>query len=526
MIPCRPYQLAGVEQIRNEIRAGSKRVLFVLATGGGKTVVASHIVASAVARGKRVLFVAHRRELINQAYAKLVANGLAENDVGVIMSGDKRRRPGAPVQVASIDTLRTKAKPIADLVIIDEAHRSLAKSYRDLVEQYPAAVVLGLTATPYRADGKGLGEMYSALVVIATPRVLIAEGFLVEPRVYTVPSAKLPDLSSVKVSGGDYDETELAAAVDRVGLVGDIVEHWQRHAGGVRTVAFAVSVQHSQHIAEQFRAAGIAAEHLDGATTTADRDAILARLQSGETLVVSNCGVLCEGWDQPSVKCCILARPTKSTGLYLQQAGRILRPWQDTPATILDHAGCAIEHGLPQDDREYTLDAAKKRKKGAENEAPCRTCPACFMVLPVTAKVCPGCGFEFIAEARVLDEIDGQLVEVRPATIEEKREEWDRLCALALQRGYQRGWIFHRYKEKFGTKPPSEFPLPAIAAREYTEAEKATELAQLRALRVQKGYRVEWVAIRYRAKFGEEIPTAKAQPAAAATVEEVVEWAL
>jgi len=304
----RPYQADAVARSREALRAGRRCILLVAPTGSGKTVIAAHIIASAVARGRRVLFVAHRRELIDQAFGKLRDAGLA--DVGVIMAGDRRRNPVAPVQVASIDTLRRRAKPASDLVIIDEAHRALARSYAELREAYPLATHLGLTATPYRADGRGLGDAYEALVSVASPATLIADGYLVEPRVYTVPASDLPDLSRVRLSRGDYAPEQLSAAVDRVGLVGSIVEHWKRHARGVRTVAFAASVSHSQRIAAQFVAAGIAAEHLDGETPVDERAAILRRLEACETLVVSNYGVLCEGWDQPAVKCCILARPT------------------------------------------------------------------------------------------------------------------------------------------------------------------------------------------------------------------------
>ena len=316
-IPLRPYQIEAVERVRQSIRGGARRILLVLATGGGKTVVASNVVASSVAKSKRVLFVAHRRELIRQTFAKLVRNGLSAADVGIIMAGVEsrpgdlfggeelparddelwtklaRRRPTAPVQIASVDTLRNRERPAADLVIVDEAHRALAKSYTDLRDAYPKAIHLGLTATPYRADGRGLGESYGDLVVVASPSLLIGEGFLVAPRVFTVPASKLPDLGGVRVRGGDYDAEELAKAVDQAALVGDIVEHWQRHAPGVRTVAFASSVEHSRHIAARFVEAGVAAEHLDGETPADERDAILRRLERGETLVVSNCGVLC-----------------------------------------------------------------------------------------------------------------------------------------------------------------------------------------------------------------------------------------
>jgi superfamily II DNA or RNA helicase len=388
-----------------------RRILLVLATGGGKTSIAAAIILEELLAGRHVLFLAHRRELIAQAYRRLLELGVPEHDVGVIMANDARRRPGAKVQVASVDTLRSRAKPAADVVFVDEAHRALARTYVDLVAAYPAALHIGLTATPYRADGKGLGDAYDEIIVVASPRELIAQGYLVAPRVFTVPASQRPDLSRVKVSRGDYAAGELAAAVDRQSLVGNIVEHWMTHAPGVRTVAFAASVEHSKHIAGRFREAGVAAEHLDGETPAIERDALLARLERGETLVVSNCGVLAEGWDQPAVKCAILARPTKSTGLYLQQAGRILRPWNGLGAIILDHAGCALEHGLPQDDRDFSLEGAKKRVRST-TETPARECPSCFAVVGIAARACPECGHELLAEREMPREDDGALEEV------------------------------------------------------------------------------------------------------------------
>ena len=402
-----------------------------------------------------------------------------------------------------------RAKPPADLLIFDEAHRSLSPSYLSLAALYPDAVLLGLTATPYRADNRGLGELYDDLVVIASPRVLVAEGFLVEPRVFTIPAAELPDLSRVRLKGGDYDETQLAAAMDQTGLVGDIVEHWRRLALGVRTVAFAVNVDHSKHIAQRFRDAGIAAEHLDGETPTATRDAILARLQRGETLIVSNCGVLCEGWDQPPVKCAILARPTQSTGLYLQQAGRILRPWEGQPAVILDHAGCALEHGLPTEDREFSLEPPK-RKRRAENDAPSvKTCERCYAVLPTATRVCPACGHEFLVEERALEETAGELVEVRLATQDEKRAAWDQLCA---ERGKRKaGWVYHRYMELFGTKPPSAWRVPTTEDEAPPRDDEATRRGywdRVEREARERGHDPMSAKIRFKARYGGFPPAA------------------
>ncbi len=453
----RPYQLEAIARVRIRIRGGARRVLIVLPTGGGKTLIASHIIASAVERGSRVLFLAHRRELVNQAYRKLLDQGLSEEQVGVLMASDPRRRPAAPVQVASVDTIRNRAKPPADVVFVDEAHRATAKSYRDVAGEYPNAIHLGLTATPYRADGKGLKDAYDDLVVVASPRELIDQGYLVEPRVFTVPASAMPDLSGVRVRGGDYDEAALASAVDRSALVGNIVEHWQKHAQGLRTVVFAVSVAHSRHIVERFVEAGVPAEHLDGATPTVDRDAILARLEAGTTQVVGSCGVLSEGWDQPSVKCAVLARPTKSTGLYLQQAGRILRPWNGVRAIILDHGGCALEHGLPQDPREFCLDPPRKPKR--QTGPLSKTCPQCQAVLPLATRVCPECG-ERLVEIPLPQESADSLVEVSPGRLEHQRMVWAHYCAEAKAKGYQPGWVFHRFRERFGFGPPKSFTVP------------------------------------------------------------------
>ena len=339
--------------------------------------------------------------------------------------------------------------------------------------------------------------------MVASPSILIADGFLVAPRVFTVPASHLPDLSGVKVRGGDYSEDELERAVDTGALVGDIVEHWQRRAPGVRTVAFACSVAHSKHIAERFRTAGVAAEHLDGTTPTDERDAILGRLESGATLVVSNCGVLCEGWDQPSVKCCILARPTKSTGLYLQQAGRILRPYQGESAVILDHAGCAVEHQLPQADREFSLEDAPKKKRGEKDATPpTKTCEGCFAVVAPATRVCPECGWEFPApEAKTApEEQAGELVEVKPATPEEMRAAWDEFCA---QRGGRKpGWVFHRFVERFGTKPPKAWKVPETDEDNPTDDVLIETLWKYLREAREKGHKEAAPMFRFRGRFG------------------------
>ncbi len=502
----RDYQLRAVNAVRKHLRDGKRKIIVVSPTGSGKTVIAAHVIFSAHGRGKRVLFMAHRRELINQTVSKLVDAGVPADAIGVIMGDDKRAQTGAPIQVASIDTLRNRDWPPADVLIIDEAHRSLAATYVAVIDFYAGsgAAVLGLTATPYRADGGGLGDVYEVLEAVATPRELVALGFIVEPRVFSAPSV---DLSNVRVRGGEYHEGDLADAVNSSALVGNIVEHWQKHAAGLRTVAFAVNVAHSQNITARFLEAGIAAEHIDGETPTRDRDGVLGRLDTGETLIVSNCGVLCEGWDQLAVKCAILARPTKSAGLYLQQAGRILRPWGEQRAIILDHAGNALAHGLPQDDRELSLEPAQKSRSGA----PAKVCPSCDTACALGARECPECGhvFETTQAVEPPTESAGELEEIVAADADEMRRVWLELIEWWSKLNVHRIWhgdralkpgvIWHRFQERFGRKPPAGCKLPPELA---TDDEKRAALVDFRSEAKARGYKSGWAIHRFTERFG------------------------
>lgn len=484
-IALRPYQTSAIEQVYAH-RGPGARVLCVAPTGAGKTVIGSRMILDELAAGGRVIFIAHRTELIAQTYAKLLAMGLDERSVGVIMADGTiphpvsgRRvccaRPLAPVQVASIDTLRRRTLPHGvTLIIVDECHRSLAKSYRDVLDGCPDAFVVGLTATPYRGDGRGLGDVFRTLVVVTTPKALMAEGFLSEPRVFSHPNRA--DLSAVKTVAGEYDQKELGAAVDKKELIGSIVEHWERHLAGVRTVAFATNVAHSEHIAEQFRAKGIPAEHLDGETHPDVRAAILRRVDSGATLIVSNCGVLCEGWDQPSVKGCILARPTKSRALYVQCAGRVLRPWKGETPVILDHAGSVLDHDLPHADWEITLEGRKKKTKCAVSV---KECPTCFAACASNAHVCFFCGHPFgegtdSKKVGTPEEADGNLVEVRA----------DALRVLKLQTGPVRfelqQWA-QRIDEKYGLEPGTTNGRCKRTFRKSRSEMTLDELARVRA---------------------------------------------
>jgi DNA repair protein RadD len=512
LIPLRGYQENAKQRARELVSSGITRVVLVSPMGSGKTVLAASIIYSALERGNRTLFVADQRELIRQCFCKLVRAGIAPHDIGIIMANTPtagsgalfdpldpqlsdrdlwrmfgRTRPGAPVQIASIDTYKNRAKPPADIVIVDECHEGISKSHMAMFANYPDAIFIGLTATPYRSDGRGLGEFWHHLEVVTTTSALMATGDLVDPIVWTVPLDRLPDLANVRVkSNGDFDEDELAVAMDKPELVGDIVDHWYRRASGIRTVAFAAGVQHSKDITAKFRGAGIRAEHLDAMTPTEERDAILHRLELGQTHIVSNCGILCKGWDQPSVKCAILARPTKSKALHRQQNGRVLRPYNGEQAIILDHCGNVRFLGRPEDEGEMTLEPRKRGRKGTSAPS-CKTCE-CLAVIQSAARVCPMCGHQFSAassERSAPEEREGELVQI-PRSISaasDHRAQWDALVERWHRENRTRnvarqpGWIWHEFKQRTGaSKIPDGCALPTLTEEQEAKLARFGEL--------------------------------------------------
>jgi DNA repair protein RadD len=465
----RGYQRELIERVQAMRNAGLRRLLIELATGAGKTVIAAALIADAVKAGWRVLFVAHRRELIIQASQKLHTAGI---DHGILLPGFPLR-PWKPVQVASIAslyarTIRSAAidMPPFDLVVIDEAHHARARTYQLIIAAYPDAVVLGLTATPARGDGRGLGNVFEALVNGPSVAELIAARHLVPARVYA-PSQ--PDLTGVRVTGGDYVERELVERVDTAQLIGDVIEHWHRLAGGRRTIVFATGVAHSIHLRDEFRLSGVMVEHIDGTTPADERDAILSRLIAGTVEVVCNAQVLTEGFDCPDVGCLVLARPTKSLVLYRQMVGRGLRPAPGkNDALILDHAGAVFAHGFPDDQIEWSLTEDRRAEnkthavRGTHHEPALTNCPECKAVRP-QGQACPFCGWRPRPKPSGIGVADGELVAVTrdgaaraPArSHEDRRRFYAMLLWIANKHGHRPGWVLYRYRDRYnGAKPP------------------------------------------------------------------------
>lgn len=437
---------------------------FTVTHNSGKTVVAAQIAKRAVAKGKHVLFLAHRRELIKQAEEKLITFGV---DPGVIMAGEDIQLD-YEVQVASIDTLRARALktdrmqlPHADLLVIDEMHRSLAPTYVRLINEYSNAVVIGLTATPVRGDGKGLGHIYDCMVELPSVSKLTEQGFLVPAR-YFAPT--IPDLTGIKVVRGDYDQRQLSEAMDKRRPVGDVIENWGRICPDRKTIVFASGVKHSIHLRDEFVRAGISAVHIDGEMQRHDRDDAIDGLRSGKYQVVTNFGVLTEGFDMPELSCCVLVRPTKNPGLYLQMAGRVLRPFEGKDDTIIiDHSGNVYAHGHVADEREWSLDIDEPyihdKKKAEIKAAKQITCVQCAHIYS-GQRQCPHCGHIPQMKGQALETRHAVLTEVKdgPAqkkqyTMFEKQEWYSMLRGYAVGHGKSDGWVAHTYKSKFGVWP-------------------------------------------------------------------------
>lgn len=520
-VALRPYQEDFVEKVRLEFRKRQRGVLLVAATGAGKTVVFSYIAKSAAEKGSRVLILAHRDQLIKQASRKLTDNGVVH---GIIMAGftPMARRL---VQVASVQTLvrriekmkaaeaaaseRARAAALStgktadeaeaaaaaaaralgfDLIVIDECHLSAAASYQTILAAWPKAKVLGVTGSPIRLDGKGLGRewggSFDVLVQGISIKQLITQGYLLKPVVFA--SKTRVELTGVKKVAGDFDEKTLAEIMDKPVITGSAIEQYKKKCPGVPGVAWCVNVAHARHVAEQFNAAGIPALALSGDNDSAERDQALARLADGSLKIITFAMLLVEGVDCPAIGAVILLRPTMSLASFLQTIGRGLRPifapgmplgtvaqrfaaidagHKGRRCFVLDHAGLVFRHGLPDEEREWTLEGQIKKpgKKKDEPDVPIAQCPKCFVVHD-PAPECPACGHKYEVKVRQLNEEEGDLVEVTEdaaARLKRQRNQeigraktLDDLKKIAAQRGYKESWAEHVFNARARKGPP------------------------------------------------------------------------
>ena len=452
-ISLRSYQERLLEDLRQSMRNGHRRILAVMPTGAGKGTTIAVMVQSAADRGKRVLILAHRKELIADLSKRISWLGI---DHGIICAGQPEDLT-KPVQVGSVQTVVRRIDRIPEpcLIVQDEAHHLIyGNMWGRIVDAWPNAYLIGKTATPARLSGEGLGEghggYFTDMVLGPSVADLVFLGFLSQARIYAPPI--VADLSGIRRRAGDYANDQAAAAMDRPTVTGDAIAHYQRLAAGQQAIAFCCNVAHAVSVCDAFKTAGIGAALLLG--NTPDRDQVVAQYAAGAVRVLVTVDVVSEGFDVPAASCAILLRPTQSLGLYLQQVGRVLRPAPGKDAAlILDHVGNVTRHGFPDDPREWSLSEGIVRGGRGTPAPSVRTCPECYAAFK-PAPICPVCGAGCVPiRSRVIREMAGELRELKREEVRQRTDErrqartLQQLIAVGQARGMKNpvGWAKHVY---------------------------------------------------------------------------------
>lgn len=463
----RGYQLDTIQKARDSIAAGNKSIILQASCGAGKTCMAAAICDSALSKNKKILFLVHRRELAYQAMERFSDYGLGD-EISLIMAGEESNL-SKPIQIVSIQTYirRIALKDglpwfhKADIVILDEAQVSISPTYLKLMEKYNGNTIkIGLTATPCRGDARPLGELYDDIVSSVGINELTKLKHLVPVRYYS--GKEKPNLKGINTVLGDFDKKELNKRMNKTKLIGDIFSNWARICGDRSTIVFASGVKHSKFIRDEFRRNGVSIEHIDSHTPTEARADILRRLKNGDIQVITNCQILTEGFDFPAAGAIVLCRPTRSYALFVQMAGRGLRPSPGKQECILiDHAKNIEMHGFLTDEVEWNLNGkgkAWKKKKPRKKEKKIFECDECRTMFSGSA-TCPQCGWEVSDYGKKIETTDDELQEItrgkkkKTFTMDEKRKFYGQLEYERRIRGYKQGWKYHKYVAKFGVKP-------------------------------------------------------------------------
>jgi DNA repair protein RadD len=443
----RPYQADFVQRIYDEWSAGSRSVLGVLPTGAGKAVCVCHIMANF---GHPSIIIAHRQELVGQLCLTLATFGVRHRIIGpktliqmvvqvqIDELGKSFYDPSAPIGVAGVDTLVRRGGKLGawqqqvKLVVHDEAHHDLRENkWGNANAMFPGALTLGVTATPQRADGKGLGAhadgFFTSMVVGLGMRELIDMGALSEYRIFAPPNDLHLDVVPVSPTTGDYSRPALAAEVKRSHIMGDVVEHYKRIAPGKLGITFAVDVETATSIAFRYNAAGVPAEVVSAKTPDRIRHEFIRRFRNRDLLQLVNVDLFGEGFDLPALEVVSMARPTESYAVFSQQFGRACRPMPGkTCALIIDHVGNTLRHGLPDAPRVWSLD---RRERGARSKRdpdvmPVTTCTECFSPYEAVLTACPWCGAVPVPSGRTQPrQVQGDLFELDPNVLAAMRRE-------------------------------------------------------------------------------------------------------
>jgi superfamily II DNA or RNA helicase len=429
-----------------------RHILVVLSTGGGKTALAAFMALGAMLKGKRIIFCCHRDFLLEQTAAAFDNVEVAYTFVAPGFTYN----PYCNVVIASIDTLKRRLDIVKapDVLIVDEAVHAAAAGWAKVIEHYQAqgCMTVGLAACPERLSGKGLGAWFKKIVQGPTMGWLIEHGYL-SPYKLFAPSS--PDISTFHTRGGEYNKEEVENAMNRPSVTGNAIVEYSKIAAGKQGVAFCCSIKHSLSVRDQFIGAGYSAVHIGSDTSKDDRKGMLKDFRAGKITILTSVDIFSEGFDLPAVEYGALLRPTKSLNIYMQQCGRLLRASPGKQyAFIADHAANCREHGLPCDERQWTLEDRKKGGGGGERSVPVKMCESCFFCHH-PAPSCPNCGHVYPIEYRQIKEVEGELSEVEIAAAKKsarmevgKAKSISDLKKIADERGYAQGWVFQMARVK------------------------------------------------------------------------------
>lgn len=404
MIELRPYQQSFIDNIREQFKRGKKRVVGVAPCGAGKTIMTGWMIRQTVSNGKSAVFFVHRKELIDQTSATFKALGIPHG----IIAGNTKTNYHYPVYIASVQTLinRLDFIPPPNLLVCDECHHILAKSYLDIIGCWSTSYLLGVTATPERIGGKRLGDVFNSMVQAPSTSDLIKLGNLTNFNYFDAAPPELDKkLRKVKVSKGDYANGQLANVMGNVRLIGDTVNSYRDKAGHSQAICYCVNIEHSQKVADAFNAAAISAAHIDATTDKTERNDIIDRFRRGDIKILCNVNLLGEGFDVPNCDTVILARPTMSLTLHIQQSMRSMRPNPLNPnkrAVIIDCVGNYKRHGVPDTPHHWSLDPNKPKAEGC-GQAPVKKCQNCGAINPAGVKECKICGYQFPLELEIVE---------------------------------------------------------------------------------------------------------------------------
>ena len=441
----RDYQKTAIHNVKRSWES-HRATCLVAPTGSGKTIMGVELSDS-----QNPLWIVHRRELVHQT---------------------KKAIPRARVETIQ-SLLNRDPLPICDRLIVDECHHHAPGSpeWNKIINHYKDIQTLGLTATPQRQDGSPLGDVFQDLVVAASYSELIKLGHLVDCIVYR------PDITFL----------------DSEGLAASPIDAYKKYGNNKLAFCFASLVDTATKIMEGFNAQGIASKIITGKTPGHERDLILKQFADGGIRVLSNVFTMTEGVDIPQATVCILSRGCQHQGTFIQMVGRVLRPYEGKEKAILiDLTGVTYKHGLPTDDRLYTLD-----DKGIKSKIPAlKNCPQCGCTIHSVRKICPECGYVFPVEKvtkniKIWDLDLKRVYAGKDTPIEAKQTEWNRLRDFCNDKGWGLSWAIKEYRKLF----PDETPL-------ITMEEKQKEYIRLKRYCDFKGYKPGWVGYKYKATFG------------------------